>query len=390
MTERETAQESDDSSLPPLNALTLNSPAPLATNCVLIGHCDRADVVWTGTEFRTLCEHMLNGNSQTDFMLVYRDQENRPKFAKANRYATGRAIRQNFLRALNHSALKNACPKSVATSNAMPENQDDFEDDAVDFDDEDEPKRTSRPGVRHRRDNKLLELIVKPVPAPDPKQLGTLTRWTEEILAGGPRALIAAEHKAAKLAEKFGVEIEAQWCLTTPYLTKLKVNNPRAAFYAIHWRPRYLAVLSLSRSDIFACRAAKIARMTPLRHRKDDPEFDLQCQAAEEHAIELLHDVTMKSAIEGECEPVFWQGIEVGHIRKVDNRLRIEMLRARMPKTFKTPGSKIDISTGNTQNNNMFICGPAEVAQLVALRQEALKKIAEQRANALPAVTVAP
>jgi hypothetical protein len=120
---RETAQERDDSGLLPVNALTLNSPAPLATNCVLIGHCDRAVVVWTGTEFRTLCEHILNGNSQTDFMLVYRDQENRPKFAKANRYATGRAIRQNFLRPLNHSALKNACPKSVATSNGCQGNQ---------------------------------------------------------------------------------------------------------------------------------------------------------------------------------------------------------------------------------------------------------------------------
>jgi hypothetical protein len=51
---RETAQESDDSGLLPVNALTLNSPAALATNCVLIGHCDKADVVWTGTEFRTL------------------------------------------------------------------------------------------------------------------------------------------------------------------------------------------------------------------------------------------------------------------------------------------------------------------------------------------------
>ena len=53
----------------------------------------------------------------------------------------------------------------------------------------------------------------------------------------------------------------------------------------------------------------------------------------------LLHDVTMKSAIEGDCEPVFWQGIPVGHVRKVDNRLRIELLRAHLPAKFKTPGS---------------------------------------------------
>jgi len=89
----ERAQERNDRRLPPANTLTVNSPATSAANSVLIGHCDKADVVWTGTEFRTLCEHMLNGNSQTDFMLVYRDHENRPKFAKAktakaNHYAS--------------------------------------------------------------------------------------------------------------------------------------------------------------------------------------------------------------------------------------------------------------------------------------------------------------
>src|SRR4051812_14548664 len=92
-TKHERPRQGDDSGLRFMTALALNSATPLATNCVLIGHRDRADVVWTRTEFLTLCEHMLNGNSQTDFMLVYCDQENRPKFvkaktAKANRYAT--------------------------------------------------------------------------------------------------------------------------------------------------------------------------------------------------------------------------------------------------------------------------------------------------------------
>ena len=38
MTKRETARPSDDSGLRLMNALTLNSPAIFATNCVLIGH----------------------------------------------------------------------------------------------------------------------------------------------------------------------------------------------------------------------------------------------------------------------------------------------------------------------------------------------------------------
>jgi hypothetical protein len=249
-------------------------------------------------------------------------------------------------------------------------------------------KRHSAPGVRHRRDNGPAELEVQPVPPPTPEELGTLTKYGREIIEGGARSMIAAEHKAARLAERLGIEIEAQWCLTTPYLKQLATidegKHARNARYAINWRPRYLAVLSLSRSDIMACRAAKISRHTSWHHRKVDPEFDAQCLAAEEHAIELLHDVTMQSAIEGETEPVYWQGIEVGHIRKVDNRLRIEMLRAHMPGKFKTPGSKVAINTGNTQNNQ-FIFGPEEVQQLIASRQEALKRM---QAETLPAVIV--
>ena|SRR5882724_4379532 len=52
VTRRETALQSDDGGLQLMNALALNSPTALATNCVLIGHCNKADVAWTTTEFR--------------------------------------------------------------------------------------------------------------------------------------------------------------------------------------------------------------------------------------------------------------------------------------------------------------------------------------------------
>ena len=64
--------------------LDLNVSA-LANNCVLIGHCSKADCVWTRDDFLTICELMLNGNAPTDFMLVYRDKENRPRFARSKR-----------------------------------------------------------------------------------------------------------------------------------------------------------------------------------------------------------------------------------------------------------------------------------------------------------------
>lgn len=51
-------------------------------------------------------------------------------------------------------------------------------------------------------------------------------------------------------------------------------------------------------------------------HQRSDPEFGGQVREAQEEGIQLL------------------------------NRLRIEMLRAHMPSKFKTPGTKVAISTG--------------------------------------------
>ena len=62
--------------------LDLNVSA-LANNCALIGHCSKADCVWTRDDFLTICELLRNGNAPTEFLLVYRDNENRPQFAKS-------------------------------------------------------------------------------------------------------------------------------------------------------------------------------------------------------------------------------------------------------------------------------------------------------------------
>jgi hypothetical protein len=55
----------------------------LATNCVLVGHAQKADVVWTRHDFMALCEHMMNGNEQNFFLIPYRREDGTAKFAKA-------------------------------------------------------------------------------------------------------------------------------------------------------------------------------------------------------------------------------------------------------------------------------------------------------------------
>jgi hypothetical protein len=251
-------------------------------------------------------------------------------------------------------------------------------------------KRHSSPGKRTRRPNGPETLNVVAVDPPTPAELGTAHLYSHEILAGGPRAIIAAQHEAARLSEKFGEDIEAKWCLATPWLYKLATTHRARARLALMWRPRFLAVLSITRSKIFACKAAKVSRPTVDKHCADDPDFDLQCTAAMEYATELLHDVSFRDALEGVCEPVFWQGIQVGHIRKYDNRLRVELLRAHMPRSFRTPGHgpgvnvNIGAGAGGTFNAPTVIVDATVRDELVALRQEALREIAAGQASKEP------
>jgi hypothetical protein len=141
--------------------------------------------------------------------------------------------------------------------------------------------------------------------------------------------------------------------------------------YALAWRTRFLATMAMTHSVMAGARNAKVSPQTVALHRREDPDFETQVVATLAHAIELLHDVTMRSAIEGDCEPVFWQGIEVGHIRKFDNRLRVELLRAHLPHRFKTPGAQAPLVAGD--NNQVLIIDAATRAELVRLRQEALE-----------------
>jgi hypothetical protein len=223
------------------------------------------------------------------------------------------------------------------------------------------------------------KLLVPPAAEPYP---GTLALYTEAVIRGGADELFRAHREAARLSKKFGETFEPQWCLTTPWRSQLSVTHRARARYALTWRPRFLATLALSRSQSMAPRAAKVSHVTARRHRREDPDFEAQCIAAEEHAVTLLHDVAFRSAPEGECQPVFWQGVRVGHIRKYDSRLQIEMLRAHMSDKLKTPGSKINIDSGNSLKVGM-VMGAKEIAEIQAMRQESLRHMAETKAQAV-------
>jgi hypothetical protein len=136
---------------------------------------------------------------------------------------------------------------------------------------------------------------------------------------------------------------------------------------AMSMRARFLSFYAIFGTKVAACRRAKVSPETIDAHLKNDPDFALQAETAKAYAIDLLHTRAMQRAIEGDCEPVYWQGIEVGHVRKFDSRLQIEMLRAHMPNTFKTPGQgNINIDTGD----KILVMTEELRAKLIALHRE--------------------
>ena len=194
------------------------------------------------------------------------------------------------------------------------------------------------------------------------------------------------EKKSTRSGEEIGIDQtappeEISRGGETPYLQQLKATHRARARAATRWRPRFLKALRMSCNWTDSLKAAHVSYNTVKLHERNDPDFAAQLREAEEEGAQLLHGVCFKAALEGNLEPVYWQGKIVGHIRKYDSRMQIELLRAHMPHLFKTPGSHAPVISGNN-NKTPIVIGPAERDELVRLRQEALKAMEPKQAIA--------
>jgi predicted RNA-binding protein with PUA-like domain len=153
---------------------------------------------------------------------------------------------------------------------------------------------------------------------------------------------------------------------SNPNIGKQSVTRLRVRA-AIRWRSVWLLNYSMTASPAMACRAAKIGEPTLYYHKKNDPDFAQLMESAKAHAIDLLHTRCFQRALEGDIEPIHWQGVVVDYVRKFPERLQIEMLRAHMPATFKTPGQgNINIDTGD----KILVMTEELRAKLIALHRE--------------------
>ncbi len=231
---------------------------------------------------------------------------------------------------------------------------------------------------------------TKPDPIPVPS-VGPLTEFIDNTINGGPKGLRDAQREANRLAKKFGVEFEAKWLLETKWLKEwasgslgtrangLPLTNGAEqrgerdsrvrVRGAIAWRARWLCIYAMSASKIMACRTARVGHSTVDYHLTNDVDFRTQAEAAKAHAIDLLFGRAFQRCLEGDIEPIYWQGMVVGHVRRFDSRLQIEMLRALKPDLFKTPGHSVTVSA---PSQNILVMDEVTRAKLIEKRRQAL------------------
>ena len=81
-------------------------------------------------------------------------------------------------------------------------------------------------------------------------------------------------------------------------------------------------MLNLSRRDLY-------------RVRKEDPDFHAAWEEAMDQAADHLEAEARRRAVEGWEEPVFYQGIETGLVRKYSDTLLIFLLKGARPEKYR-------------------------------------------------------
>jgi hypothetical protein len=203
--------------------------------------------------------------------------------------------------------------------------------------------------------------------APAPK-LGFNTMVLDQVIATGPAGLRRAQRTALRSAKRYLGEAADSWKLETEWLKSFDTIHRVRARYALVWRPRFLAALSMCHSPELAARHTRISCQMAYYHRKRDPQFAKQWDEAREYGVELLHARTFQRALEGDLETVYYMGKPVGYIRKFDSRLQMELLRAYKPDVFKTTGVNVNIGA----KGDIFVLSEEQRHELQRINREYL------------------
>jgi hypothetical protein len=93
-------------------------------------------------------------------------------------------------------------------------------------------------------------------------------------------------------------------------------------------RNLFLASLALTGNVGLSVLAAGVGRSTVYEWRRSDEKFSTAWDSALEEAADILEAEARRRAVEGTLEPVFYQGEEVGTVRRYSDTLLIWLMKA--------------------------------------------------------------
>jgi AcrR family transcriptional regulator len=100
-------------------------------------------------------------------------------------------------------------------------------------------------------------------------------------------------------------------------------------------RAKLLTAFGEGLSVAAAAKRAGVGRSTAYEWRSADADFAKAWDEAIEAGTDVLEDEAVRRAVEGTDEPVFYQGMVCGAVRRYSDTLLIFMLKARRPEKFK-------------------------------------------------------
>lgn len=101
------------------------------------------------------------------------------------------------------------------------------------------------------------------------------------------------------------------------------------------WKPVYLSAIGYCANVTIACRIARVSRTSVKYAREHDPEFLAAEQEAMETGIDMVEASAFKSAVYGDLEPIYHQGIHCGNVLKFSDQMRTLILKGRRGAVFR-------------------------------------------------------
>lgn len=128
-------------------------------------------------------------------------------------------------------------------------------------------------------------------------------------------------------------------------------------------RAKFLSVLSECGNVTRAAEEADLNRQFLYRYKSQDEAFSAEWETAADIGAKRLEDEARRRAVEGWQEPVWYQGDQVGTVRKYSDTLLICLLKAHHPEKY-ADRQKTDTTVSGSVSMDVSVISP-EIASAI-------------------------